>query len=75
MSLFCASHIREREKDTHTHRERKECRNCQHRSIAGEKERERENQSGLEKTASKQPKRNERDFREKNKSKEEEKTL
>ena len=47
MSSFCASRIREGEKDTHTHqreRERKERRNCQHRSLAGEKERERENQ-------------------------------
>ena len=75
MSLFCASHIRE--KKTHTHRERereKERRNCQHRSLAGGKERERETNLDW-KTASKQPKRNERDFREKNKSKEEEKTL
>jgi hypothetical protein len=69
MSLFCASHIRERKKDTHKQRERerKECRNCQHRSIAGEKERERENQSGLEKTGEAAQKERERFPREKQK--------
>jgi len=38
------------ERERHTRRERKERRNCQHRYITGEKEQERENQYGLEKT-------------------------
>ena len=67
-------HASEREKKTHTHTEREREKSVETVSIALSQERRNEREktkSGLEKTASKQRKRNERDLREKNKSKEE----
>ena len=74
MLLFCASHIRERERKRYTsERERRE-ESVETVSIATSQERrnEREKTNLDWKKPAKQPKRNERDFREKNKSKEEE---
>ena len=72
MSLFCASHITEREKDTHTHTEREKSVETVSIATSQERRNEREKPNLDWKKPAKQPKRNERDFREKNKSKEEE---